>query len=199
MRGFSASYCSWETGWDWFGVARVGDHGGLKSSCTGHGTRTAVLTQPQAIMASPSSLLQSLSQSRTPTTFNNVVLAKYLCPALDALPADQRTNILRILQEAERASCHEEPLHFDKLVLDSDSDDDHHVESVDFELHSRTIKALLATRASTQIIAEQITNWLSLLWRVGAEHGLESKGVHSALAFCMDVEYVFSFVICNSH
>lgn len=141
-------------------------------------------------MSSPGSLLQTLANTRSPDTFNSLILAKYLGPALDALPSDQRANLLAILQEAERASYHDAPLHFDKLDLNSDSDSEDDCQTVGFEPRSRKIKALLAMKANSQLVAEEIVDWLSILWKVGAERGLESRGVHAALGFCKDVEYV---------
>ena len=74
-------------------------------------------SKPQsATAATPGDLLLRLNDICRSGVFSSFVLRRYLCPALDALPADQRANLFAILQEAERFTV-DVSSHFGRLDL----------------------------------------------------------------------------------
>lgn len=165
-------------------------------------------SQP-AIVATPGNLLLRLNDACHVGVFSSVVLRRYLCPALDALPADQRANLFAILQEAERATV-DVPSYFEKLDLsgeDSDddygvpSDDDHtrltdpsKTTSVQLTERKRRIEALIAAdvpkRVPTSEFEGEVISWLQILWHLGVEGATNIGEVLAALQLCDTIRYV---------
>lgn len=154
-----------------------------------------------AIATTPGDLLLRLNGTCQVGVFSSVVLQRYLCPALDALPADQRANLLTILREAERATADVSP-YFGRLDLsgeDSDEDDGGLVDpttatNVQFIERKRRIEALIAGDApknvSTSEIDEEVSSWLPILWHIGIEGAANMSEVLAALQLCDTVRYV---------
>ena len=162
-----------------------------------------------AIATTPGDLLLRLNDTCNAGVFSSFVLRKYLCPALDALPADQRVNLFAILQEAERATV-DVSSHFGKLHLsgedsdddcDTSSDDDcdgvvdpSKASSVQLTERKRRIDALIradtAEEASASEFDEEVLSWLPILWHLGVEGATNTGEILAALQLCATIRYV---------
>ena len=175
-------------------------------------TDMSLFLQPEfrsAIASTPGDLLLRLSDTCHPGVFTSFVLRRYLCPALDALPADQRANLFAILEEAERATV-DVSLHFGRLDLSgedsdgdhdvgSDDDDDEIVDpgkdtSVQFAERERRIEALIGANAIEKVSAsefdEEVLSWLPILWHLGVEGATNTGEILAALQLCNTIRYV---------
>jgi len=160
------------------------------------------------IVTTPGDLLLRLNDTCRAGVFNSFVLRRYLCPALDALPADQRANLFAILQEAER-SVVDVSSHFGRLDLSgedsdgdcyasSDSDDDivdpkktTNVRLTERKLRIETlIGAGTPENASASELDEEVLSWLPILWHLGVEGATNAGEVLAALQLCDDVRCV---------
>jgi hypothetical protein len=159
------------------------------------------------VVTTPGGLLLSLNDTCHAGVFASFVLRKYLCPALDALPADQRANLFAILQEAERATV-DVSSHFGRLDLGSeDSDDDYDAHSDDDGIvdpsaatsaritkQKHRIQALIETdtigEAPTFEFDEEVLSWLPVLWHLGVEAATNVGEVLAALQLCDTIGYV---------
>ena len=159
--------------------------------------------QPQsANVTTPGDLLLTLNDTCPTGVFSSFVLRRYLCPALDALPADQRANLFAILQEAERATV-DVSSHFGRLDLsggdgdsdcDADSDEDDGVvdpakaTNVQLAERKRRIEALIrvdtSENVSTSEFDEEILSSLPILWHLGVEGATNVGEVLSVLQLC---------------
>lgn len=161
----------------------------------------SLFSQPRsqpAVITTPGDLLLRLNDTRHADVFSSLVLRRYLCPALDALPADQRTNLFAILQEAERATA-DVSSHFGRLDLSGEDSDDgappDHDEgdlvdpvkatstSVQLAEKRHHIEALIATNNSKEV-DEEVLSWLPFLWHLGAEVATNAGEVLTALQLC---------------
>ena len=175
----------------------------------------SLFTQPKsqsATITTPGNLLLRLNETRHVGVFGSVVLMRYLCPALDALPADQRANLFAILQEAERATVDVTPC-FGRLDLngedsgsdgaslddDDDDDDDGLVDpskttSMQLAGGKRRIEALIAAdgpqKVSTSEFDKEVISWLQILWHIGVEGATSIGEVLAALQLCDAIRYV---------
>lgn len=158
-------------------------------------------TSQPATVTTPGDLLLRLNDTRHVGAFSSVVLRGYLCPALDALPADQRANLLTILQEAERATVELSP-YFGRLDLSGEASDDDdassddggglgdpsNLTSVQFTERKRRIEALIAVEAPNKIptreLEEEVLSWLPVLWHLGVEGATNVSEVLAALKLC---------------
>lgn len=166
-------------------------------------------SQP-AIVTTPGDFLLRLNDTCHPGVFSSLVLQRYLCPALDALPADQRANLFAILQEAERATV-DVSSHFGRLDLsgedsdgecDTSSDDDDECgvtdprKSANVQLteRKRRIEALVRADAtekvSTSEFDEEVLSWLPILWHLGVEGATNTGEILAALQLCDTIRYV---------
>ena len=163
-----------------------------------------------AVATTPGDLLLRLNDTCNAGVFSSSVLRKYLCPALDALPTDQRANLFAILQEAERATV-DVSSHFGKLHLsgeDSDdgcnasSDDDcddvvdpSKTSSVQFAERKHRIDFLIgadtAEKASVSAFEfdEEVLSWLPILWHLGVEGATNTGEILAALQLCATTRY----------
>jgi len=162
-----------------------------------------------AIATTPGGLLLRLNDTCNAGVFSSFVLQKYLCPALDALPADQRANLFAILQEAERATV-DVSSHFGKLHLsgedsdgdyDASSDDDcdgvvdpSEASSVRLTERKCRIDALIradtAKKSSASEFDEEVLSWLPILWHLGVEGATNIGEILAALHLCATIRYV---------
>ena len=161
-----------------------------------------------AIATTPGDLLLRLNNTCNAGVFSSFVLRKYLCPALDALPADQRANLFAILQEAERATV-DVSSHFGKLHLsgedsdgdyDASSDDDDGVldprKTSNVQLAERRhridglIRADTVEKALASDFDEEVLSWLPVLWHLGVEGATNTGEIFAALQLCAIVGYV---------
>jgi len=160
-------------------------------------------SQPAAA-TTPGDFLLRLSDTCHPRAFSSVVLREYLCPALDALPVDQRANLFAILQEAERATV-DVSSHFGRLDLscedsdgdyDTGSDDDCVVDptepaNVQLTERKRRVEALIrADVTSTPEFDEEVLSWLPILWHLGVEGATNTGEILTALQLCDAIRYV---------
>lgn len=163
-------------------------------------------SQPTAA-TTPGDLLLRLNDTCHAGAFSSFVLRRYLCPALDALPADQRTNLLAILQEAERVTV-DVSSHFGKLDLSGeDSDDDcgpfsddngvvdpSKVTSVQLVERKRRIDDLIKVDAVEEVspseFDEEVLSWLPILWHLGVEGATNTGEVLAALQLCDNIRYL---------
>lgn len=164
--------------------------------------------KPQSTtVTTPGDLLLRLNDTCHPGVFGSFVLRRYLCPALDALPADQRANLFAILQEAERASV-DVSSHFGRLDLSSEdsdgsydapSDDDYIVDpreskNVQLTERKRRIEALIEADTAENVLAsefdEEVLSWLPILWHLGVEGATNTGEVFAALQLCDSIRYV---------
>lgn len=173
-------------------------------------TDMSLFLQPEfqsAIASTPGDLLLRLSDTCHPDVFASFVLRRYLCPALDALPADQRANLFAILEEAERATV-DVSSHFGRLDLSGeDSDGDHDVgsddddivdpsktTSVQFAERERRIEGLIGANAVEKVSAsefdEEVLSWLPILWHLGVEGATNTGEILAALQLCNTIRYV---------
>ncbi|KAF9654392.1 hypothetical protein BDM02DRAFT_85235 [Thelephora ganbajun] len=164
----------------------------------------SLFSQPKsqsAIATTPGDLLLRLNDTCHAGVFSSFVLRRYLCPALDALPADQRANLFAILQEAERATV-DVSSHFGRLDLGGeDSDDDcdgssddggavDPAKAMNMQLteRKRRIEALIAANTnevgSTSDFEEEALSWLPILWHLGVEGATNTGEVLVALQLC---------------
>ena len=159
-----------------------------------------------AAVTTPGDLLLRLNDTCHAGMFNSFVLRRYLCPALDALPADQRANLFAILQEAERVTV-DVSSHFGRLDLSGeDSDDDCDARSDDGDVvdaskatsvqlveRKRRIEALAgadtAEGVSTSEFDEEVLSWLPILWHLGVEGATNTGEVLAALQLCDTIRY----------
>jgi len=160
------------------------------------------LESQSATATTPGDLLLGLNDTRRAGVFSSFVLRRYLCPALDALPADQRANLFAILQEAERATA-DVSSHFGKLDLggeDSDGDcyassdsddgiaDPSKVTNVRLAERKRRIESLIGAdtpeNASASELDEEVLSWLPILWHLGVEGATNTGEVLAALQLC---------------
>ena len=174
----------------------------------------SLFRQPEsqsAIATTPGDLLLRLNDACHVGAFGSVVLRRYLCPALDALPADQRANLFAILEEAERATV-EVSSHFGRLDLsgedsdDQDDDDDEYssdddgglvdpskTTSVQLTERKLRIEALIAADApkmtSTSKLDEEVLSWLPVLWHLGVEGATNISEILAALQLCDTIRY----------
>jgi hypothetical protein len=162
-------------------------------------------TQP-AVITTPGDLLLRLNDTRHAGVFNSVVLRRYLCPALDALPANQRANLFAILEEAERATV-DVSSHFASLDLSgedsddgtsSDHDEDDLVDpgmatNVQLTEKKRRIEALIAAdnskRGTTSEFDKEVSSWLQFLWHLGVEVATNTGEVLAVLKLCDTIRY----------
>lgn len=161
-----------------------------------------------AVATTPGDLLLRLNDTCNAGVFNSFVLRKYLCPALDALPADQRANLFAILQEAERATV-DVSSHFGKLHLsgeDSDGDYDASSDDDDGVLDPRKtsnvqlaeqrhridglMRADTVEKASASDFDEEVLSWLPVLWHLGVEGATNTGEILAALQLCAIIRYV---------
>lgn len=171
----------------------------------------SLFSQPNtqsAIVTTPGDLLLRLNDTCHAGVFGSFVLRRYLCPALDALPADQRANLFAILQEAERATV-DVSSHFGKLYLsDEDSDNDYYsgsdddggivdpskASSVQLMERKRRIEDLIqadtAEKDSTPEFDEEVLSWLPGLWHLGVEGAANAGEIFAALQLCTTIRYV---------
>jgi len=187
--------------------AAVSHEGNKKlARSTGSTTRNmSLFLQPKSqstTVTTPGDLLLRLNDTCNPGVFSSFVLQRYLCPALDALPADQRANLLAILQEAERATV-DVSSHFGRLDLSGeDSDDDYDAQSDDDGIvdpskatgvrlaeRKRRIEALIEAdtidgEASTSEFDEEVLSWLPILWHLGVEGATNAGEILAALQLC---------------
>jgi len=159
-------------------------------------------SKPQsAIATTPGDLLLRLNDTCRSGVFSSFVLRRYLCPALDALPVDQRANLFAILQEAERVTV-DVCSHFGRLDLsgeDSDdecdacSDDDDVVDpskaaSVQLAERRYRIEALIEADTIEGVprseFDEEVLSWLPILWHLGVEGATNTGEVLAALQLC---------------
>lgn len=162
--------------------------------------------KPQsAIAATPGDLLLRLNDTCRSSVFSSFILQRYLCPALDALPADQRANLFAILQEAERATV-DVSSHFGRLDLsgeDSGDDRDAHSDDEDVvdpskvqlaELRRSRIEALIEADTVEEVsrfeFDKELLSWLPILWHLGVEGATNAGEVLAALHLCDAVRYV---------
>lgn len=184
--------------------------GHIKAGALQLATRNMPLfLQPKSqsvVAATPGDLLLRINDTCRAGVFGSLVLQRYLCPALDALPADQRANLFAILQEAERATA-DVSSHFGKLDLsgeDSDDDSDTHSDddgvvdpskatSVQLAERKRRIEALIIANAfrgaSTSEFDGEILSWLPILWHLGVEGATNMGEVLAALQLCDAIRY----------
>ena len=165
-----------------------------------------------AIATTPGDLLLRLNDTCNAGVFNSFVLRKYLCPALDALPADQRANLFAILQEAERATV-DVSSHFGKLHLsgedsdgdydassdDDDDDDDDGVldprKTSNVQLAERRhridglMRADTVEKASASDFDGEVLSWLPVLWHLGVEGATNTGEILAALQLCAIIRY----------
>jgi hypothetical protein len=180
--------------------ARTAGPTGDMSLFTQHSSQSTIAT-------TPGDLLLRLNDTRNAGVFSSFVLEKYLCPALDALPADQRANLFAILQEAERAT-EDVSSHFGKLHLSGeDSDDDCYSSSDDdyvpdprkmsseqiMERRYRTdalIRADAVGMASASEFDKDVLSWLPFLWHLEVEGATNTGEILAALQLCAVIRYV---------
>ena len=165
-------------------------------------------SKPQsAIAATPGDLLLRLNDTCRSGVFSSFVLQRYLCPALDALPADQKANLFAILQEAERVTV-DVSSHFGRLDLsgedsgdecDARSDDDDVLDPskvASVQLAERRyriedlIEADVVEEVSRSEFDEEVLSWLPILWHLGVEGATNMGEVLAALQLCDVVGYV---------
>ena len=160
-----------------------------------------------AAVTTPGDLLLRLNETCHAGAFSSFVLRRYLCPALDTLPADQRANLLAILQEAERVTV-DVSSHFGKLDLSGeDSDDDcgafsddngvldtSKVTSVQLAERKRRIEGLIRAdtveKVPTSEFDDEVLSWLPILWHLGVEGATNAGEVLAALQLCDIIRYV---------
>lgn len=167
------------------------------------------LPKPQsAIFTTPGDLLLKLNDTCQAGVFSSLVLQRYLCPALDALPADQRANMLTILQEAERATA-DVSSHFGKLDLCGEDNDDESnpffldgdnlvdpskATNAEFMERRRRIEALVAAdeveETSAYEFDEEVLPWLPMLWHLGVEGATNTGEILDALHLCDTIRCV---------
>jgi len=155
--------------------------------------------KPQSeIATTPGDLLLRLNDTCSAGVFHSFVLRRYLCPALDALPADQRANLFAILQEAERATV-DVSSHFGRLDLSGEgSDGDCDVSSDEGDCFAdpsrdasaqhaerrRRIEALIradtAENGSTPELDAEVLSWLPILWHLGVEGAINTGEILAA-------------------
>ena len=167
-----------------------------------------LFAQPKSqseIATTPGDLLLRLNDTCSTGVFHSFVLRRYLCPALDALPADQRANLFAILQEAERATV-DVSSHFGRLDLDGEgSDGGCDVSSDDGDCFGnpnrsvsaqhaeqrRRVEALIradpAERGPTPEFDEEVLFWLPILWHLGIEGAINTGEVLAALQLCTTI------------
>lgn len=167
----------------------------------------SLFSQPKAepaIVTTPGDLLLRLSHVGG---FRPVVLRRYLCPALDALPADQRANLFTILQEAERATVDVSP-YFGRLDLSNDDRDDVDGASsdddggLDFDKATLSVQPTEGKRRIEDLIAadalkkvptsdfdEEVLSWLQILWHLGVEGATNIGEVLAALQLYDTIRY----------
>jgi len=165
--------------------------------------------KPQsAIATTPGDLLLRLNDTCRSGVFGSFVLRRYLCPALDALPADQRANLFAILREAERVTV-DVSSHFGRLDLsgedsgdesDARSDDDDDVvgpsKALSVQLAERRyrIEALIEADTVEEVskseFDEEVLSWLPILWHLGVEGATNTGEVLAALQLCDTIGYV---------
>lgn len=158
-----------------------------------------------AVVQNPSAVLNSLQTSLTPSTFASVVL-KHLGPALDSLPAAQRSNISRILLEAQKSieatqqrfgniDFYSKQQQLEDFVITLDANEpkprkksnrcpigDPHMSDEDFQ------GGKIDPRVQKLVdISNELTSWLPVLWRTGVESHAEIDKVHQALMTCKKV------------
>lgn len=165
----------------------------------------SLFTQPKSqseIATTPGGLLLRLNDTCSAGVFHSFVLRRYLCPALDALPADQKANLFAILQEAERATV-DVSSHFGRLDLSGEgSDGDCDASSDDGDCFAdpsrdasaqhaerrRRIEALIrADTAEKGSFDEEILSWLPLLWHLGVEGAINTGEILAALQLCATI------------
>ena len=225
-------YCTYNTipslssfGWD---VGEINSHVRPRLSSIGHVALThKTLARPalrairrmslfrqldsqSEVATTPGDLLLKLNDTCPVSVFNSLVLGRYLCPALDALPADQRANLMAILQEAERATV-DVSSHFGRLDLSGEGsdDDDEPSEDDDDDLadpsiaahiqlteRKRRIEVLIAAHitknGSSSELDEEVLSWLPILWHLGVEVATNTGEVLAALRLCDTIRYVVS-------
>ena len=172
--------------------------------------KMSLFQQPKprtAFAATPGDLLLRLNDTCRSGVFSSFVLQRYLCPALDALPADQKANLFAILQEAERVTV-DVSSHFGRLDLsgevsddegDTHSDDDDAVDpskaaSVQLAERRCRIEALIEADAVEEVsrseFDEEVLSWLPVLWHLGVEGATNTGEILEALQLCDTVGYV---------
>ena len=170
----------------------------------------SLFQQPElqsAIATTPGDLLLRLNDTCRSGVFSSFVLRRYLCPALDALPADQRANLFTILQEAERVTA-DLSSHFGRLDLggeDSDDACDAHSDDGDVVSACKAASEQLAKRrcriealievdvvedVSRSEFDEEVLSCLPALWHHGVEGATNTGEVLAALQLCDTVGYV---------
>lgn len=165
----------------------------------------SLFPQPRSqsvVVTAPGDLLLRLSDTCDVGVFGSVVLRRYLCPALDALPVDQRANLLAILQEAERATA-DVSSYFGRLgVSGEDSEDDDgglvvdpsKPTSVQLSEKKRRIEGLIAADAPkktpTSEFDQEVLSWLPILWHLGVEGATNIGEILAALQLCDTIRYV---------
>lgn len=159
--------------------------------------------KPQSeIATTPGDLLLRLDDTCSAGVFHSFILRRYLCPALDALPADQKANLFAILQEAERATV-DVSSHFGRLDLsgegsdgdcDASSDDGDYFgdpsrdASAQHAERRRRIEALNGTDTADNFeFDEEVLPWLPILWHLGVEGATNTGEILAALQLCATI------------
>lgn len=158
------------------------------------------LDSQSEVATTPGDLLLKLHDTCPVSLFSSLVLGQYLCPALDALPPDQRANLMTILQEAERATV-DVSSHFRRLDLSGEGSDDDDDDLVDPSIaahiqlteRKRRIEALIAANTtengSSSELDEEVLSWLPILWHLGVEVATYTGEVLAALRLCDAIRY----------
>lgn len=150
---------------------------------------------PSSSNQDPSDILRALSISLPPNTFIKL-LEKGLYPVLDALPTAHKTTVSNALTEVNRPS--------DKILRK--------IKAVGYDEHKKSLEdGVKALNKSVKRdwkngweeqgemmgeIADEVLEWLPVLWRTAVEDGLELPLIRKCLLLC--TETVNKVSNCNS-
>ncbi|KAI0930758.1 hypothetical protein AcV7_004855 [Taiwanofungus camphoratus] len=133
----------------------------------------------------PSTVLASLSCALSADSFA-IILAKYLHPALDALPEDFQKTICSGLLEAQRDCAEIQTLiakiNYERLREELE------METKTLEKHAR--RASYGTEELgdiMKVVLDKINGWLPILWRTGVEKGIEIPLIHRCFLLCKSI------------
>ncbi|KII85698.1 hypothetical protein PLICRDRAFT_326053 [Plicaturopsis crispa FD-325 SS-3] len=128
---------------------------------------------------SPSEILATLKSGHTPAEYLKI-LEKHVYPALDRLPAKEKTALVKALSKTSDDHKDAELVNFDGMQMSLSKQQKALAKSVrsDWKTGWQEQGEMMSQ------IDGDISGWLPTLWKVGVEHGKEHRLVHKSLKLC---------------
>ncbi|KII85695.1 hypothetical protein PLICRDRAFT_45044 [Plicaturopsis crispa FD-325 SS-3] len=127
----------------------------------------------------PSDILATLESSHTPAEYKKI-LKKHVYPALDRLPAKEKTALVDALTKTSDDHKDAELVNFDGMKTSL---------SDQLKALAKSVRSDWKNGYETQgemmgQIEGEIAEWLPTLWKVGVEDGKEHRLIHKSLKLC---------------